>query len=78
VAPGQTHLPIALAGGWLIFIIIVVALFVFVGFSYYTRAGSGIEKHPHGGERGAPGAQGSGEFSGHDESEGPPYDQGAR
>ena len=40
-------LPVALAGGTWIFIVVVVALFFVVVFGYYTRSGSGISQRPY-------------------------------
>lgn len=50
-------LVLGLAGGSLIFLIVIVALVFVFAFSYYTLRGSGINAHPHGGQDGAPGAR---------------------
>lgn len=40
-------LPLALAGGWFIFLGFVVVLFFVVAFGYYTRRGSAISQTPY-------------------------------
>ncbi len=47
LAAAHLTLPIALAGGTWIFIIVVVALFFVIVFGYYTRSGSGISQRPY-------------------------------
>ncbi len=49
MSPAASHvmLPVALAGGTWIFIVVVVALFFVVVFGYYTRSGSGISQRPY-------------------------------
>ena len=39
--------PLALAGGWWIFLIFVVATVFVVAFGYYTVRGSGIHQRPY-------------------------------
>jgi len=46
----------AVAGGILIFIVVIIALFLAVGYGYYTYRGSGINAHPSDGLDGAPGS----------------------
>jgi hypothetical protein len=49
-------LVIGLAGGSLIFLVVVVAIVIVIAFTYYTRRGNrGIDPHPYGGVD-APGA----------------------
>lgn len=43
----QIVVPFALAGGSVIFIVVVVAVFFAVVFGYYTRRGSGISQTPY-------------------------------
>ena len=59
------NLPIAaLAGGSLVFIVVVIALFFAVVFGFYTYRGSAINPHPSDGTDGAPGSAGPNEASG--------------
>jgi hypothetical protein len=57
-------LVIALAGGSLIFVVVVVAILFAIAFSYYSRRGRDINAHPHGGGDEAPGASGPSEVGG--------------
>jgi hypothetical protein len=41
-----------MAGGAFIFLGVIIALFLIVAYSYYTRRGSAIEQRPRGAERG--------------------------
>jgi hypothetical protein len=68
--PLSVFIPVALAaGGW---IVVVVMLLFLAGviYGFYTRAGSGIEEHPLDSDEQAAGAQGPSEVSGKDEGEG--------
>ncbi len=48
--------PIALAGGSLIFLAVIVVLFFAFAYGFYSRRGSGIDQHPIGaGKAGRPG-----------------------
>ena len=50
MTPGPLALiaiPLALAGGTWIFVAVLVALFVVLVYSYYTRTGSGISQRPY-------------------------------
>jgi Thioredoxin len=47
-------IPLAVAGGAWIFVAIVVAVFLIVVYSYYTRTGSGISQTPYRDPRGPP------------------------
>ncbi len=58
-------LPIAaLAGGSVIFMVVIIALFFAVIFGYCTYRGSAINPHPSDGMEGAPGSSGPNEASG--------------
>ncbi len=48
----------ALAGGSLIFVVVIVAILFAVVFGFYTYRGSAITPHPSDGKDGAPGAAG--------------------
>ena len=50
---------LALAGGSLIFLAFLVVFFFALVFSYYTKAGSGINMRPSDGRGEAPGAEGA-------------------
>jgi hypothetical protein len=63
-------LPIALAGGSWVILLVMLLILAGVIYGFYTRAGSGIDQHPHGAESEAPGAEGRSEVSGKDEGEG--------
>lgn len=65
---------IALAGGSLIFVAIVVLILAGVVYGFYTRGGSGIDEHPSDGQDSAPGAEGRSEVSGKDQGEGSAFD----
>lgn len=65
---------LALAGGSMIFLGVVVVLLGGLIYGMFTRVGSGIDHHPHDGSDGAPGAKGSSETSGRDEGEGSALD----
>ncbi|HYP49155.1 MAG TPA: hypothetical protein VEQ61_11000 [Thermoleophilaceae bacterium] len=67
-------LPVALADGSWIFLLVLVLILVGIIFGYYTRTGSGIDQHPSDGLDGAPGAEGQSELSGRDEGEGSALD----
>lgn len=54
----------ALAGGSLIFLAVIIALFLAVGYGYYTYRGSAINPHPSDGLDGAPGSEGPNQASG--------------
>lgn len=45
--PALIAIPLTLAGGTWIFVAVVVALFLIVAYSYYTRTGSGISQTPY-------------------------------
>jgi hypothetical protein len=55
---------LALAGGSLIFLALVVAFVFALAFGIYTVKGSAINKHPSDGLDGAPGSEGPSETSG--------------
>lgn len=61
---------LALAGGSLIFLGVVVALFFAVVYGFYTIRGSGINKHPNDGLDSAPGSEGPSQASGKGRSSG--------
>jgi hypothetical protein len=65
---------IALAGGSIIFVVIVVVILIGVVYGFYTRTGSGIDEHPSDGLDSAPGAEGRSEVSGKDQGEGSAFD----
>jgi hypothetical protein len=67
-------LPVALADGSWIFLLVLVLIFAGLVFGYYTRTGSGIDQHPTDGLDGSPGAEGQTELSGRDEGEGSTLD----
>lgn len=52
-------LPLALAGGSLIFVLFLVAFFFAVAHGFYSRRGSGINQRPTDGRGEAPGADGA-------------------
>ena len=58
-------------------IVVLVCLLILVGVIYglYTRTGSGIERRPWGGERGAAGAEGDEEIGAPGEDEASSLDQ---
>ncbi len=64
----------AVASGILIFIVVIIALFLAVGYGYYTYRGSGINAHPSDGLDGAPGSaepsQASGKGRVHEDNDG--------
>jgi len=65
---------IALAGGSIIFVVIVVVILIGVVYGFYTRTGSGIDEHPSDGLDSAPGAGSRSEVSGKDQGEGSAFD----
>lgn len=65
---------LALAGGSMIFLGVVVVLIGGLIYGMFTRVGSGIDHHPHDGSDGAPGAKGQSETSGRDEGDGSAFD----
>jgi hypothetical protein len=70
----EPSVPLAVGeAGW---VIVVVALLLLAGviYGFFTRHGSGIDQHRHGGDRGATGATGKSEVSGKDEGEGSTLD----
>lgn len=56
--------PFALAGGSLIFLVVIIALFFAVVFGFYTYKGSAIDAHPSDGLDGAPGSEGPSQATG--------------
>ncbi len=67
-------LPIALAEGtWIVMLVFLLAL-AGVIYGFYTREGSGISSHPHDAPTDAPGAQGPSDASGKDHGEGSTLD----
>jgi hypothetical protein len=69
---------VALAGGWQVFLAVVVLLLLATIYSLYTRRGSGINQRPYANVyTSAPGAQGSSVLS-HDESAARRYTHGTR
>lgn len=64
----NSPLVFAAAGGSLIFLAVIVALFFAIAFGYYTRKGSGIDQHPTDGRGGSPGADGESVMSTADDS----------
>jgi hypothetical protein len=48
--------PLALAGGWWIFLIFVVVFVIVIAFGYYTVRGSGISQTPYNNPTGPPGS----------------------
>jgi flagellar basal body-associated protein FliL len=74
-------LPVALTGGSLIVVIVVVAVVFALAYGAYTRKGSGIDQHPRGaGHAGDPGVGESPSrmSSREDETEGVPDQHGTR
>lgn len=69
------EIPIALAGGSLIFLAVIIVVFFAVVYGYYTRRGSGINQRPNDGLDGSPGAQGRSEIAGNTEGEGSSLDE---
>lgn len=65
--------PLALAGGSLIFLVFIIVFFFAIVFGFYTRKGSGIDQHPVGAERSEGPGVGQGPSrmsSGEDDTEG--------
>lgn len=62
--------PLALAGGSLIFLGVVLLLLVGLISGFFTRKGSGIDQHPIDSRGESPGAVGRTEISGRDEGQG--------
>jgi hypothetical protein len=67
-------LPIALAGGSWVILLVMLLILAGVIYGFYTREGSAIDEHPGGAESEAPGAEGKSEVSGKDEGEGSALD----
>jgi len=65
---------LAFSGGTWIFLLVIVLGLAGVIYGFFTVSGSGIERHPHDGSDGAPGAKGPSEASGRDEGEGSSLD----
>lgn len=69
---------LVLAGGWQVFLSVIVLLLFATIYSLYTRRGSGINQRPYANVyTSAPGAQGSSVLS-HDESAARRYTRGTR
>jgi 4-hydroxybenzoate polyprenyltransferase len=79
-APFFSLVPVALAlaGGWQVFLAVLILLLLATIYSLYTRRGSGINQRPYANVyTSAPGAQGSSTLS-HDESAARRYTRGTR
>jgi hypothetical protein len=63
-------LPIALAGGSWVFMLVMLLILAGIIYGLYTREGSAIDQHPGGAESETPGAEGKSQLSGKDEGEG--------
>jgi hypothetical protein len=72
-------LPLALAGGTVVFIAILIVIGLAIAYGIYTRTGSGVGQHPwrRGAGSDAPGAEGPDEYAEEDE-ERVPFDHGTR
>jgi hypothetical protein len=69
---------VALAGGWQVFLAVILILLVATVHNLYTRRGSGINQRPYANVyTSAPGAQGSSTLS-HDENAALRYTRGTR
>jgi hypothetical protein len=66
--------PVALAEGSWILLLVMLLILAGVSYGFYTRTGSGIEEHPLDSREEAPGAEGRSEVSGKDEGEGSALD----
>lgn len=62
--------PLALTDGSWVLLGVMLLLLAGVVYGFYTRGGSGIERHPNDGRDGAPGAESGPEAAGGDEGDG--------